>query len=143
MEFNDGYPSYEEMALHDEEHGKKVRKAIWKVFWILLIVTLVELVVGFQAQDWNLGRTFLMVFFISLTIVKAAYIVMSFMHLGHEVKSFQWTVLGPFAILILYLVFLVDPGEGTYSKSGRYAIDKNLTTHTHQSHTPAKDASKH
>ncbi|MFN4813220.1 MAG: cytochrome C oxidase subunit IV family protein [Bacteroidota bacterium] len=131
MEFNDGYPSYEMMALHDEEHGKHVRKVIWKVFWIMLGVTLVELFVGFQAEAWALSKTFLKVFFIGLTIVKAAYIVMSFMHLGDEVKALKWVILGPFIVLILYLVFMVDLGEGNYAKERRYVMDKNVTNAAH------------
>jgi cytochrome c oxidase subunit IV len=131
MEFNDGYPSYETMALHDEEHGKQVRKVIWKVFWIMLGVTLVELLVGFKAESWGLGKVFLQFFFIGLTIVKAAYIVMSFMHLGDEVKALKWTLLGPFIVLVLYLIFMVDVGEGNYAKERRYVMDKNVTDAPH------------
>jgi cytochrome c oxidase subunit 4 len=84
--FNDGYPQYELMALHDEETGKVVRKKLWKVFWIMLVITIAELIIGFQAVDWGLSKTLLKIIFISLTIVKAAYIVLSFMHLGDETK---------------------------------------------------------
>lgn len=131
MEFNDGYPSYEIMALHDEEHGKHVRKVIWKVFWIMLGVTLIELLVGFKAESWALSKMFLKIFFIGLTIIKAGYIVMSFMHLGDEVKALKWTLLGPFIVLILYLVFMVDLGEGNYAKERRYVMDKNVTNAQH------------
>jgi cytochrome c oxidase subunit IV len=134
MEFNDGYPSYETMALHDEDHGKHVRKVIWKVFWIMLGVTLVELLVGFKAESWALSKMFLKFFFIGLTIVKAAYIVLSFMHLGDEVKALKWVILGPFIVLILYLVFMVDLGEGNYAKERRYVMDKNVTDAPH--HAP-------
>jgi len=126
MEFNDGYPSYETMAIHDEEHGKHVRKVIWKVFWIMLGVTLVELLVGFKAESWGLG------------------IVLSFMHLGDEVKALKWTLLGPFIVLVLYLIFMVDVGEGNYAKARRYVMDKNVTDAPH--HAPAgnnEGASEH
>ncbi len=135
MEINDGYPSYETMALHDEEHGKHVRKVIWKVFWIMLGVTLVELFVGFKAEAFGLSKLFLQFFFIGLTIVKAAYIVLSFMHLGDEVKALKWTLLGPFIVLVLYLIFMVDVGEGNYAKGRRYVMDKNVTDAPH--HAPA------
>jgi cytochrome c oxidase subunit IV len=135
MEFNDGYPSYETMALHDEEHGKHVRKVIWKVFWIMLGVTIVELFVGFKAEAFGLSKVFLQFFFIGLTIVKAAYIVLSFMHLGDEVKALKWTLLGPFIVLVLYLIFMVDVGEGSYAKERRYVMDKNVTDAPH--HAPA------
>ena len=85
---------------------------IWRVFWILLIVTAVEVILGIIKPaaliDNNfLGTTILNVIFIVLTIIKAAYIVMEFMHLGHEVKGLKWTILLPAIVLIPYLVFIL------------------------------------
>lgn len=85
---------------------------IWKVFWILLIVTAVEVVLGIIKPailvDTNfLGTSLLNLVFIVLTIVKAAYIVMEFMHLGYEVKGLQLTILLPALILIPYLLFIL------------------------------------
>ncbi|MBT6030631.1 MAG: cytochrome C oxidase subunit IV family protein, partial [Crocinitomicaceae bacterium] len=45
-------------------------------------------------------------FYIILTIVKAAYIVLVFMHLGDEKKNFKWMILGPYILFILYLLFI-------------------------------------
>ena len=85
---------------------------IWKVFWILLIVTTVEVVLGIIKPavlvDTNLlGTSLLNLVFIVLTIVKAAYIVMQFMHLGYEVKGLKLTILLPALILIPYLLFIL------------------------------------
>jgi cytochrome c oxidase subunit IV len=44
--------------------------------------------------------------FIVLTLVKAAYIVLIFMHLGDEKKSLKYVVLLPYALFILYLIFI-------------------------------------
>ena len=44
----EGYPNYEKMAIHDEAHGKVVRKKLWMVFWIMLIVTLIRAFHWFQ-----------------------------------------------------------------------------------------------
>ena len=92
---------------------------IWKVFWILLIVTTVEVVLGlikppFLVDTIFLGTKLLNHVFIILTLVKAAYIVMVFMHLGFERKSFQWTILLTAVFLISYLLFIVLP-EGGYT----------------------------
>jgi cytochrome c oxidase subunit IV len=38
--------------------------------------------------------------------VKAAYIVLIFMHLGDEKKSLKYVVLLPYALFILYLIFI-------------------------------------
>lgn len=114
-EFHDDYPSYETMALHSEEEGKVTRKKLWKVFWIMLFITIVELIIGFIApgQGWS-GTFALKAFFIVLTIIKAAYIVMSFMHLGHEVKFFKMVVLIPYLVFMSYGIFIILD-EGVYS----------------------------
>ena len=85
---------------------------IWKVFWILLFVTAVEVGLGlikppFLVENKFLGTILLNHVFIILTIIKAAYIVMIFMHLGFERKSLKLTILLPALILIPYLLFIV------------------------------------
>ena len=126
-EFNDGFPSYEHLAIHSEEAGKKIRRKLWNVFWIMLAITLIELYIGFKAEAWHINGTLLIkVLFIGFTILKAAYIVLSFMHLGDEVKVFRYLVLVPFIVFVLYLVALVDLSEGTYSKDNRYVMDKHI-----------------
>ncbi len=127
MEFHDDYPQYETMYQHDEAHGKQIRSKLWKVFWLLLAITLVELVVGYQATSWGLlGGTFLKFFFISLTLVKAGGIVLVFMHLIDETKFLRYTILLPYAVFILYLIFIILV-EGTYCgyPHNRTSLDKN------------------
>ena len=115
MEFNDNYPHYETMYQHDEAHGKQIRKKLWRVFWILLAITLLELFVGFNATKWHLtGGTFIKFFFIFFTIAKAAGIVLVFMHLIDETKFFRYVILGPYSIFILYLIYIILV-EGTYT----------------------------
>lgn len=114
-EFHDDYPSYEHMAHHSEEEGKKARRTLWNVFWVMLAITIFELVIGSMAPShgWS-GTTWLKVLFIGLTIAKAAAIVMWFMHLGHEVKFFKYVVLVPYLIFMSYTIFIVLD-EGIYS----------------------------
>jgi cytochrome c oxidase subunit IV len=128
MEFHDDYPQYEVMAHHDEPTGKKIRRTLWNVFWIMLIITIGELIVGFYAPSmgWT-GTLGLKVFFIFFTLAKAGFIVMSFMHLGHEVKFFKYTILLPYCVFMFYCIFICL-NEGTYSgkDENRTAIDKLL-----------------
>jgi cytochrome c oxidase subunit IV len=131
-EFNDNYPQYELMAHHSEEDGKKKRRKLWNVFWIMLGITLVELMVGFY--NTHFSDIALKIIFIGFTIVKAGYIVLSFMHLGDEVKAFKYAVLVPFIVFIIYLVFIADLGEGTYAKKYRMVMDKNVTEHKASEH---------
>ncbi|HET6243198.1 MAG: cytochrome C oxidase subunit IV family protein [Bacteroidetes bacterium] len=106
-------------AHHSEEEGVKKRKKIWQIFWILLIVTIVEVTLGLMFSRDPGMKTFLFVTFITLTLVKAGYIVMSYMHLGDEVKSLRITILGPFLFFIFYLIF-ISLIEATYI----FQIDK-------------------
>lgn len=83
-------------------------KAIWRTFWILLVITIFEVAIAFT----SLPKELLKWTFIGLTIVKAYFIVFNFMHLGHERTSFKWTVLLP----LLFIVFLIFIAlyEGNY-----------------------------
>jgi cytochrome c oxidase subunit IV len=116
-DFHDNYPQYEIMSNHGEDEGKKARKVLWKVFWVMLFITIFELVVGFMAPShgWS-GTWWLKTLFISLTIVKAAAIVLWFMHLGHEKKSFKYTILAPYIVFMFYGIFIILT-EGTYAGS--------------------------
>jgi cytochrome c oxidase subunit IV len=92
---------------------------IWKVFWILLVVTSVEVLLGISQPEILVGNRFLGTsllnyIFILLTLVKAGYIVLVFMHLGFERTTFKWTILIPAFILIPYLLFILL-SEGGYA----------------------------
>jgi len=91
---------------------------IWRVFWILLAVTALEVGLGIIKPSFLMGQflgtELINHVFIILTIIKAAYIVLEFMHLGHEKKSLKWTILLPALILIPYLLFIVLT-EGGYA----------------------------
>ena len=109
--------SYARSAVHDEEQGKAIRKKIYFVTALLSIITIVEVGMGIMAAGWE-GVKWEMVkwSFIILTIIKAAYIVLVFMHLGDEKKSFKWIILAPYIVFIAYLIFIIL-GESTYHQS--------------------------
>ena len=114
-EFNDDYPSYETLAHHSDEDGKKIRKTLWRVFWYMLAITIFELVIGSMApgNGWS-GTLWLKCLFIGLTILKAGFIVMAFMHLGHEKTFMKYAILLPYIIFISYGIFIILD-EGIYS----------------------------
>jgi cytochrome c oxidase subunit IV len=91
---------------HNEEEGKKKRATIWKVTGLLTLLTIVEVILcSFIKQDspyW----TSLKICLIVMTLIKAAFIVLSFMHLGDEKKSLKWVILAPYAAFIAYLLFI-------------------------------------
>ena len=92
---------------------------IWKVFWILLFITAFEVALGIikpssLIDTIFLGTKLLNHVFIVLTVIKAAYIILQFMHLGHEKKSLKWTILLPALVLVPYLLFIIL-SEGAYA----------------------------
>jgi len=91
---------------------------IWKVFWILFIVTTLEVALGIIRPPFMLnikivGISFLNTIFIVLTLLKAYYIVGFFMHLKHEKSSLIWIITLPALVLIPYLTFILLT-EGGY-----------------------------
>ena len=97
-------------ANHDEEHGRVLRKKIWKVTAILTAITIVEVITGGSIKQYYDGvpnDSWWMIKwgFIILTLVKAGYIVLSFMHLGDERKNFKYMILVPYTLFIVYLIF--------------------------------------
>ncbi len=105
MERDDVY-EYSLDTHHSEEEGKKVRKKIWFVTLLLTVVTAVEVVLGAMVKQGSSAWTTVKVLFILLTLLKAGYIVLTFMHLGDEKKVLKWIVLLPYLIFIVYLMFI-------------------------------------
>ncbi len=93
-------------AHHSEEQGKKIRKKIWMVTLILSIATIVEVMLGAMVKQGSGAWLTVKVIFIVLTLLKAGYIVITFMHLGDERKMLKWVILLPYTIFIIYLMFI-------------------------------------
>jgi len=101
-------------AHHSEEAGVKIRKRIMVVTVILTAITVAEVLVGaFFSKtvlaDWDNGETVwnLIKFgYIVLTVIKARFIVLEFMHLGEERKSLRKVILYPYLFFIMYLIFI-------------------------------------
>jgi cytochrome c oxidase subunit 4 len=90
--------------------SKKQIGRIWKVFWILLVVTVLEVVMG-MFYSHHLPKALVAFFFLALTLFKAGYIVAVFMHLGDEFKNFLITIMIPLTLFIWFIIaFLADGG---------------------------------
>lgn len=97
---------------HNDEQGKKIRKKIYFVTILLSVVTAIEVAMGIiwgkagldvEGAGWLTIKSI----FIILTLLKAGYIVMVFMHLGDERKSLRNVILYPYFIFIAYLLFIL------------------------------------
>ncbi|MGB1248799.1 MAG: cytochrome C oxidase subunit IV family protein [Chitinophagales bacterium] len=87
-----------------EEYKSSVR-AVYRTTLILSAVTIIE--VGFALfyefylmEHFGAPRMLLNLFVIAASIVKAYWIMAVFMHLGHENKTFIFTILFPLVFLI-------------------------------------------
>jgi cytochrome c oxidase subunit 4 len=92
-----------EVQPRDEEKVKK----IWKTAGILLAITVVEFIMAFT-MDRGLILYFL---FIALTIWKAKYIMMEFMHLGEEAKPLFFSIIVPLIFLVWLVIALMKEGS--------------------------------
>ena len=94
-------------AHHSEEQGKKIRAKIWKVTALLTIITIIEVALGAIIKQGSGAWPFVKWSFIIMTLLKAGYIVMVFMHLGDERKGLRSVILLPYFIFMAYLIFIV------------------------------------
>ena len=114
-------------AHHSEEEGKKIRKKIFSVTALLSIITAVEVAMGIVWGKAHIdvngtGWMSIKIAFIVLTLIKAGYIVMVFMHLGDERKGLKYTILIPYGIFIIYLFFILYT-ESTFLQYLKDALD--------------------
>lgn len=102
-------------AHHSEEEGKKIRKKIYFVTFLLSAVTAIEVAMGIiwgkahldvNGDDAGTWLT-IKLLFVGLTLLKAGYIIIVFMHLGDERKALKYTILAPYIIFIIYLLFIL------------------------------------
>lgn len=86
-------------------NDEKIKK-IWKTAGILLAITVAEFIMAF-----TMPRGLILYFlFVVLTIWKARYIMLEFMHLGDEVKPLFYSIMVPLVFLIWLLIALAKEG---------------------------------
>ncbi len=101
-----------EVTFHAEHTGGT--KRIWKIFWVLSALTIIELILGYflYATHGELGYGAVLTTKIVigiLTLAKAYYIVSVFMHLGDEVRNLIMTIVVPLVLFVWFIIaFLAD-----------------------------------
>ncbi|HMO62543.1 MAG TPA: cytochrome C oxidase subunit IV family protein [Ferruginibacter sp.] len=118
---------------------------IWKVFWILSVITIVELVLGFGlAKDWygDPEKSSGLILFVKgviciLSLAKAFYIVGVFMHLGDEIKNFVMTIVVPLLLFIWFIAAFLWDGDSWKNLRNRY--QEKLPAKTEQVAPAAKE----
>jgi caa(3)-type oxidase subunit IV len=109
--------SFEYSAGHGHrtpEQSRAVRKKIFLVTALLSVITIVEVLVGIYFSKTHVSPgtwTLIKWFYIIMTLVKAGYIVLVFMHLGDEKKSLRATILLPMVLIIYFIFICLFEGE--------------------------------
>src|SRR6476661_2872814 len=99
------HTSASEITFHHEPADGT--KRIWRTFWLLLIITVIELALGFTMYLLHGSLSHGVILFMKgviviLSLAKAFYIVSIFMHLGDELRNMIMTVVVPLTLFIWF-----------------------------------------
>jgi len=118
---------------------------IWRTFWILLIITMIELALGFTMYFFEGMPSWLHLFIkgaISiLSLAKAFYIVSVFMHLGDEIRNMIMTIVVPLMLFVWFIGAFLWDGNSYRTMRNRYDKYKEERTLPRQEH--AGDTTQH
>ncbi|HVK96710.1 MAG TPA: cytochrome C oxidase subunit IV family protein [Flavisolibacter sp.] len=116
------HPAFPEVTEHHEPSGST--KRIWRTFWILTIVTIIELMLGLLIYAFEGMPSWLVMalkgVICILTLVKAFYIVAVFMHLGDEIKNMVMTVVTPLVLFVWFITAFLWDGSSFRALRNRY-----------------------
>lgn len=126
---------------HEPAQGTK---RIWKTFWLLLVITMIELGLGYILYATHGSAGAALVLFIKgviviLSLAKAFYIVSIFMHLGDELRNMIMTIIVPLMLFVWFIGAFLWDGNSYRTMRNRY--DKALENKTVQPATEKKDTS--
>lgn len=124
-------PVSSEITFHHAPTSDNIKR-IWKTFWVLLIITIIELGLGLALYALNLPddlrRMLIKGVIIILSLTKAYYIVSVFMHLGDEIRNMIMTIVVPLMLFIWFITaFILD---GNSYKHLRNKYDKHFLERT-------------
>jgi len=103
------------------EQADSTVKVIWRTFWILLGITLVELTLGmFVAPHYHEYKHVFNGVYVILTLAKAFYIVAEFMHLRHEIKNMIMTIVVPLLLFVWFIIAFLADGNSYLDLKTKY-----------------------
>ncbi len=115
-----------EITFQPEHTGGTGR--IWRVFWILSGITVIELVLGLGiAKHWygDPETSKGIILFVKgavciLSLAKAFYIVSVFMHLGDEIRNMIMTIVVPLLLFVWFIAAFLWDGDSWKNLRNRY-----------------------
>jgi len=113
---------------------------IWRVFWLLSFVTIIELILGFGlAKHWygDPATSHTIILCVKgalciLSLAKAFYIVSVFMHLGDEVRNMIMTIVVPLCLFIWFIAAFLWDGTSWKNLKNTDAGSHPAKTEQHQ-----------
>jgi cytochrome c oxidase subunit IV len=118
-----------EITYHHKPHPTTAH--IWRTFWILLGLTIIELALGFSMYYFSLPdwmHLFFKGIICILTLAKAFYIVSIFMHLGDEIRNMVLTVVVPLLLFVWFISAFLWDGNSYRTMRNRYDTFKKERT---------------
>jgi cytochrome c oxidase subunit IV len=107
------------------------QKAVWRTFWILLAITVFELIIAIIYFETHFfPKHILNGVFVIMTLAKAFFIVAEFMHLGHEIKNLVMTIAIPAMLFIWFLIAFLWDGSSYHDLRMRYDSYYNAQSKT-------------
>lgn len=120
------------------EHGSGTKR-IWKTFWLLSVLTVIELGIGLTIYNIHKGAnpnpTLVLAFkgmVCILTLAKAYYIVSIFMHLGDEIRNMIMTIVVPLCLFIWFITAFLWDGNSWKILRNTNAGSRPAQTEQHQ-----------
>lgn len=126
-------------------HKDDAVKRFMKVTWILSVITLIELALGFGLAKHWFGTSSGLILFIKgaiciLSLAKAYYIVSVFMHLGDEIRNMIMTIVVPLMLFIWFIAAFLWDGNSWKELRNTDAGSRPAQTEQHQAHPVEKNA---
>jgi cytochrome c oxidase subunit 4 len=93
------------------EHEGMTKSKIWRVFFILLLITVIEFIIAlYLIPNHHLTQQVGNFIYIGLTLLKAFYIVAYFMHLKFEKLGLQLALTVSFVFIIYFISLMLVEG---------------------------------
>ena len=127
---------------HSEGTGR-----IWKVFWVLSLLTVIELALGYflYFKGESMGQTAVLstkIVIGVLTLLKAYYIVSVFMHLGDEVRNLIMTITVPLVLFVWFIIAFLWDGNSWKEMRNTNAGSRPSIENVEKAAPPVKEHAK-
>ena len=123
------------------EHASGTSR-IWKTFWVLSLLTVIELALGyllyFKHGQWSYAPVITTKLVIAiLTLLKAYYIVSIFMHLGDEIRNMIMTIVVPLLLFVWFIAAFLWDGNAWKNLRNTNGHSRPAEVEQVQQHQPA------